>query len=174
MLRRFGFSSRSDLSCSFQLSNLSRSSLGLWSFLKMLGLEPGTTRPSMLSECAYHLRYIPVDPSAHTHSLSGQGLANPPWERQSRQKSLFFIFWPKIFCEFYRTKQFFGDWTSFKGLLLCSYWAQKFLNGTFLFAEIIYDSNIFSFRFSQNFVWQWSAREHTLIVFRFSHLNFQI
>ena len=36
----------------------------------MPGLEPGTSRLSMLSECTYHLRYIPVDPSAHTHSIS--------------------------------------------------------------------------------------------------------
>ena len=49
---------------------LSRSSLGLKCILKMPGLEPGTSRLSMLSECAYHLRYIPGDPSAHTHSIS--------------------------------------------------------------------------------------------------------
>ena len=40
--------------------------------LIMLGLEPGTFRLSMLSECAYHLRYIPADPSAHTHSILGR------------------------------------------------------------------------------------------------------
>ena len=39
----------------------------------MPGLEPGSSRPSMLSECAYHLRYIPLDPSAHTHSIPGTG-----------------------------------------------------------------------------------------------------
>ena len=50
---------------------VSRSSLGLKSILKVPGLETGTSRLSMLSECAYHLRYIPVDPSAHTHSISG-------------------------------------------------------------------------------------------------------
>ena len=37
---------------------VSRSSLGLKSILKMTELEPGTSRLSMLSECAYHLRYI--------------------------------------------------------------------------------------------------------------------
>ena len=42
-------------------SDNSRSSLGLKSILKMTGLEPGTSRLSMLSECAYHLRYNPVD-----------------------------------------------------------------------------------------------------------------
>ena len=41
----------------------------------MPGLEPGTSGLSMLSECAYHLRYIPVNPSAHTHSISGPDLA---------------------------------------------------------------------------------------------------
>ena len=37
---------------------VSRSSLGLKSILKMPGLEPRTSRLSMQSECAYHLRYI--------------------------------------------------------------------------------------------------------------------
>ena len=41
----------------------------------MPGLEPETSRLSMLSDYAYHLRYIPVDPSALTHSLSGPDLA---------------------------------------------------------------------------------------------------
>ena len=45
---------------------VSRSSPDLKSILKMPGLEPGTFRLRMLSECAYHLRYIPVDPSEHT------------------------------------------------------------------------------------------------------------
>ena len=40
---------------SFQ-APVSRSSLGLKSILKMPGLELGTSRLSMLSECAYHLR----------------------------------------------------------------------------------------------------------------------
>ena len=48
----------------------SRSSLGLKGNLKMSGLEPRTSRLSMLSESAYHLRYILVDPSANTHSKS--------------------------------------------------------------------------------------------------------
>ena len=47
----------------------SRSSLGLKRILKMPGLEPGTSRKSMLSECAYPLRYMPVDPSAHMHCI---------------------------------------------------------------------------------------------------------
>ena len=53
---------------------ISRQSLGLKSILNMPGLEPGTSRLSMLSECAYHLRYIPVDPNVHTHSVSEPGL----------------------------------------------------------------------------------------------------
>ena len=44
----------------------------------MSGLEPGTSRLSLLSECAYHLRYIPVDPSAHKHSVSGPGPSGSP------------------------------------------------------------------------------------------------
>ena len=39
----------------------------------MEGLEPGTSRLSMISECAYHLRFIPTDPSAHTHFKTGIG-----------------------------------------------------------------------------------------------------
>ena len=39
----------------------------------MPGLEPGTSRLSMQSECAYHLRYISVDPSAHKHSIFWTG-----------------------------------------------------------------------------------------------------
>ena len=39
----------------------------------MPGLEPGTSQLSMLSECAYHMRYISADPSAHTHSISRPG-----------------------------------------------------------------------------------------------------
>ena len=62
----------------FRLRFVSRSSLGLKSILKMPGLEPGTFRLSMLSECAYHLRYIPVDPNAHTHSISRPDLAGLP------------------------------------------------------------------------------------------------
>ena len=50
---------------------LSRSSLGLKSILKTPELEPGTSRLSMQSECAYHLCYITVDPSVQTHSVSG-------------------------------------------------------------------------------------------------------
>ena len=50
---------------------VSRSSIGL-SILKIPGLEPGASRLSMLSEKAYDLRYIPVDPSAHTHSKLGR------------------------------------------------------------------------------------------------------
>ena len=38
----------------------------------------------------------------------------------------------------------------------------------------IYDSKIVSFRLSQTFVSQWTARAHTLIGFRFSPHNFQI
>ena len=45
--------------------NVSRSSLGPESILKMPGLEPGNSRLSMLSDCAFHLRYIPVDLSKH-------------------------------------------------------------------------------------------------------------
>ena len=45
---------------------VSRSSLGLKSILKMPGLEPRTSRLSMLSECANHLRYVPADTSALT------------------------------------------------------------------------------------------------------------
>ena len=47
----------------------------------MPGLELGTSRLSMLSECAHHLSYIPVDPSAHTHSISAPNLAGlPAWQ----------------------------------------------------------------------------------------------
>ena len=60
------------------LNFVSRPNLGPKSFLKMPGLEPGTSRLSMLSECAHHLRYIPVDPSAHTHSISGPDLVGLP------------------------------------------------------------------------------------------------
>ena len=59
-------------------NTISRSSLGLKGILKMPGLEPGTSQLSMLSESAYHLRYIPGDPSAHTHSISGPDLAGLP------------------------------------------------------------------------------------------------
>ena len=48
----------------------------LKNILNMPGLEPELSRQSMLSECAYHLRYIPVDPSAH--SISGPDLAGLP------------------------------------------------------------------------------------------------
>ena len=58
-------------------NTISRSSLGLKGILKMAGPEPGTFRLIVLSECAYHLRYIPVDPSAHTHFISGPELAGP-------------------------------------------------------------------------------------------------
>ena len=58
-----------------RLSSHSGSILGLKSLLKIPGLEPGTSRPSMLSECAYHLRYIPVEPSTQTHSITGPDLA---------------------------------------------------------------------------------------------------
>ena len=58
--------------------HVSRSSLGLKSILNMPGLEPGTSRPCMLSECAYHLLYISVDPSAHTHSISAPGPSGSP------------------------------------------------------------------------------------------------
>ena len=44
-----------------QILRVSQSSLGLKGILKMPGLEPGTSRLSMLSECADHLRYVPVD-----------------------------------------------------------------------------------------------------------------
>ena len=59
----------------FRIVTVSRSSLGLKSVLKMPGLEPGTSQLSMLRECAYNLRYIPVDPSANTHSIAGPDLA---------------------------------------------------------------------------------------------------
>ena len=61
-----------------QILRVSQSSLGLKGILKMPGLEPETSRLSMLSECAYHLRYIPVDPSAHTHSRSRPGPRGTP------------------------------------------------------------------------------------------------
>ena len=54
------------------------SEYGRKSILKIPGLEPGTSQLSILSECAYHLRYIPVDPSAHTHSISGTGPSGSP------------------------------------------------------------------------------------------------
>ena len=60
------------------LTFVSRSSLGLKNILKMPGLEPGTSRLSMLSEFAYHLRYIPADLSAHAHSISGTGPSGRP------------------------------------------------------------------------------------------------
>ena len=50
---------------------ISRSSLGLKSISEDAGTRPRASRLSMLSECAYHLRYIPADSSAHTHSISG-------------------------------------------------------------------------------------------------------
>ena len=55
------------------ITTVSGPSLGLKSILKITGLEPGTPRLSMLSECANHLRYIPIDLSAHTHSIAGTG-----------------------------------------------------------------------------------------------------
>ena len=55
------------------ITTVSRSSLGLKSILKIPGLEPRTPRLGMLSECAYHLRYISIDPSAHTYSIEGTG-----------------------------------------------------------------------------------------------------
>ena len=61
-----------------KVRGVSRSSLGLKSILKIPGLEPGTSRLSMLNDCAYHLRYIPVEPSAHTHSKWGPGPSGSP------------------------------------------------------------------------------------------------
>ena len=58
---------------SYFFNFVSRSSLSLKSILKMPGLEPRTSRSSMLRDCAYHLRYISADPSAQTHSISGPG-----------------------------------------------------------------------------------------------------
>ena len=57
----------------------------------MPGLEPGTSRLSMLSECAYHLRYIPVDPSTHPHSIlgpepSGRPLRTQLWQNNKNKK----------------------------------------------------------------------------------------
>ena len=60
----------------FTFPCVSRSSLGLKSILKIPGLEPGMSLLSFLS--AYHLRYISDDPSAHTRSISGHGLAGVP------------------------------------------------------------------------------------------------
>ena len=60
------------------MSYVSRSSPALESILNMPGLEPGTTQLSMAGGCAYHLRYTPVDPSAHTHSISGPGPSGRP------------------------------------------------------------------------------------------------
>ena len=59
----------------------------------MPGLEPGTSRLSMLSECAYHLRYIRVDPSAQTHSISWpRPSGRPPLTRLLVQKIFILIF----------------------------------------------------------------------------------
>ena len=63
----------------FELDNIvSRSCPGLKSTLMMPGLEPGTSRLNMLSECAYHLRYIPLT-RARTRTLyRGPDLAGLP------------------------------------------------------------------------------------------------
>ena len=56
---------------------VSRSSRGLKSILKMPGLEPGTSRLSIVSECAYHLRYIPIVPSSHALYTGDRVLRGP-------------------------------------------------------------------------------------------------
>ena len=56
---------------------VSRSSRGLKSILKMPGLEPGTSRLSMLSACAYYLPYIPIGPSAHALYTGDRTLRGP-------------------------------------------------------------------------------------------------
>ena len=69
--------------------SVSRSSLGLKSILEIPRLEPGTSRLNMLSECAYRLRYIPVDPSAQTHSIAGPGPSGRPLLTQKNSLNYF-------------------------------------------------------------------------------------